>query len=182
MLTGHHQYGVESMRMEGQYPGSEYDPEKCRFWPSVFRENGYSTCQVGKWHTGTDTGANRDWDHQIVWNRPRYPENAGNYFYDQLIETNGGPPKLTKGYSTDNYTNWAEDLFVAKTVLKTSLGTAGSVMEPFTVRSRLQNGTATTTPVSTSPCPRIFIRLDQANRPTCRKLTGGFPTPTAFLP
>ncbi|MDG2128292.1 MAG: sulfatase-like hydrolase/transferase [Fuerstiella sp.] len=109
MLTGHHQYGVESMRMEGQYPGSEYDPEKCRFWPSVFRENGYSTCQVGKWHTGTDTGANRDWDHQVVWNRPRYPENAGNYFYNQLIETNGGPPKLTKGYSTDNYTNWAED-------------------------------------------------------------------------
>ena len=109
LLTGHHQFGVESMRMEGEYPGSEYDPEKCRFWPSVFRENGYSTAQIGKWHTGTDTGANRDWDHQIVWNRPRYQHNSGNYFYDQLIETNGGKPKLTKGYSTDNYTNWAED-------------------------------------------------------------------------
>ena len=109
MLTGHHQYGVNSMRMEGKYPGSEYDPEACPFWPSVFRRNGYTTCQIGKWHTGTDTGANRDWDHQKVWNRPRYPENAGKYFYDQLIETDGGPPKLTKGYSTDNYTNWAED-------------------------------------------------------------------------
>ena len=109
MLTGLHQHGVESMRMVGEYPGSAYDPEKCRFWPKVFRENGYTTCQIGKWHTGTDTGANRDWDHQIVWNRPRYPENSGHYFYDQLIETNGGPPKLTKGYSTDNYTNWAED-------------------------------------------------------------------------
>jgi arylsulfatase A-like enzyme len=109
LLTGHHQYGVESMRMEGEYPGSTYDPKKCPFWPSVFRANGYSTAQVGKWHTGTDTGANRDWDFQIVWNRPRYPENAGHYFYDQLLETNGGKPKLTKGYSTDNYTNWAED-------------------------------------------------------------------------
>lgn len=109
LLTGHHQFGVESMRMEGQYPGSEYDPEKCPFWPSVFRKNGYTTCQLGKWHTGTDTGANRDWDHQKVWNRPRYQKNSGHYFYDQLIETNGGEAEMVKGYSTDNYTNWAED-------------------------------------------------------------------------
>ncbi len=109
LLTGHHQYGVQSMRMVGTYPGSEYDSTRCPFWPKVFREHGYTTAQIGKWHTGTDTGANRDWDHQMVWNRPRYPENAGNYFYDQLIESNGGPPKVTKGYSTDNYTNWAED-------------------------------------------------------------------------
>lgn len=109
LLTGHHQFGVESMRMEGEYPGCVYDPAKCPFWPSVFRANGYSTAQIGKWHTGTDTGANRDWDHQIVWNRPKYPANSGHYFYDQLLETNGGPPVLTKGYSTDNYTNWAED-------------------------------------------------------------------------
>ena len=109
LLTGHHQYGVQSMRMEGDYPGSEYDPQQCPFWPKIFRENGYSTCQIGKWHTGTDTGAHRDWDHQIVWNRPRYPKNSGNYFYDQLIETNGGAARRTSGYSTDNYTNWAED-------------------------------------------------------------------------
>ena len=109
LLTGHHPYGVESMTMEGTYPGSSYDPAKCPFWPKVFREHGYTTAQIGKWHTGTDTGANRDWDHQIVWNRPRYPENAGNYFYNQIIETNGGPGIVTSGYSTDNYTNWAED-------------------------------------------------------------------------
>ncbi|MEZ6043430.1 MAG: sulfatase-like hydrolase/transferase [Planctomycetaceae bacterium] len=109
LLTGHHPYGVQSMKMEGTYPGSTYDPNQCPFWPAVFRRNGYTTAQIGKWHTGTDTGAKRDWDHQIVWNRPRYPENAGNYFYDQIIETNGGPGKITKGYSTDNYTNWAED-------------------------------------------------------------------------
>ncbi|MCA8996016.1 MAG: sulfatase-like hydrolase/transferase [Planctomycetaceae bacterium] len=109
LLTGHHPYGVQSMRMEGEYPGSEYDPEKCPFWPSVFRKQGYTTAQIGKWHTGTDTGFGRDWDYQKVWNRPRYPDNAGNYFYDQLIETNGGEPVMTPGYTTDNYTNWAEE-------------------------------------------------------------------------
>lgn len=109
LLTGHHPYGVESMTMEGEYPGSRYDSQMCPFWPKVFRQHGYTTAQIGKWHTGTDTGANRDWDHQIVWNRPRYPENAGNYFYDQIIETNGGPGQKTAGYSTDNYTNWSED-------------------------------------------------------------------------
>ena len=60
----HQTYGVRSMRMEGPYPGSEYDSEKCPFWPAVFRKNGYQTAQVGKWHTGTDNGFGRDWDFQ----------------------------------------------------------------------------------------------------------------------
>jgi hypothetical protein len=38
LLTGHHPTGVESMRMEGQYPGSTYDPKKCPFWPPVPQE------------------------------------------------------------------------------------------------------------------------------------------------
>ncbi|MDF1812685.1 MAG: sulfatase-like hydrolase/transferase [Verrucomicrobiales bacterium] len=109
ILTGKHTFGVETMRMTGTYPRSEYDPEKCRFWPSVFRANGYETVQIGKWHTGTDTGFGRDWDHQIVWNRPRYPENSKNYYYNQLIERDGGPPVKEPGYSTDNYTQWAID-------------------------------------------------------------------------
>jgi arylsulfatase A-like enzyme len=109
LLTGHYQHRVESMRMEGKYPGSEYDPAQCPFWPKVFRQNGYQTAHIGKWHTGTDTGFGRDWDHQVVWNRPRHPDNAGNYYQDQLIETNGGVAKMVPGYSTDNYTNWALD-------------------------------------------------------------------------
>lgn len=109
LLTGLQQHGIESMRMEGEYPGSEYDPEKCRFWPSVFRKNGYTTAHIGKWHTGTDDGFGRDWDYQIIWNRPKYVENSPFYYYDQLIVKNGGEPELTKGYSTDNYTNWAVD-------------------------------------------------------------------------
>ncbi|MCH8830152.1 MAG: sulfatase-like hydrolase/transferase, partial [Planctomycetes bacterium] len=114
LLTGHHPYGVQSMRMVGEYPGSTYDPAKCPFWPSVFRRNGYYTAHIGKWHTGTDTGAGRDWDYQIVWNRPRYPSNAGNYYGDQIIEINGGKPKLVKGYTTDNYTKWAEEFIRGK--------------------------------------------------------------------
>jgi arylsulfatase A-like enzyme len=107
LLTGFHQYGVQTMRMAGTYPGSEYDPAVCKFWPADFRKRGYHTAQIGKWHTGTDTGWGRDWDYQIVWNRPKYPENAGNYYENQLLVFNGGEPKLTKGYSTDNYTQWA---------------------------------------------------------------------------
>ena len=109
LLTGHQTYGVKSMRMEGEYPGSSYDSEKCPFWPAVFRKNGYQTAQVGKWHTGTDNGFGRDWDFQKVWNRPAFPDNAGNYFKEQLIQTNGPEPVMTQGYSTDNYTKWAEE-------------------------------------------------------------------------
>ncbi len=114
MLTGLHQHGIESMRMEGRYPGSAYDPEQCRFWPSVFRANGYTTAHIGKWHTGTDTGFGRDWDYQIVWNRPKYPENAPNYYDNQLTVANGGEPRMVTGYTTDNYTQWAVDYIHGK--------------------------------------------------------------------
>lgn len=114
LLTGLHQHAIKSMRMEGKYPGSQYDPKKCRFWPSVFRENGYTTAHIGKWHTGVDAGYGRDWDFQMVWNRPKHPENAPNYYYDQLISVNGSEPKIVKGYSTDNYTNWAVDYIKGK--------------------------------------------------------------------
>jgi len=108
LLTGHHPYGVHSMRMVGKYPGSTYDPKQSPFWPSVFRQHGYVTAQIGKWHTGNDAGFGRDWDYQVVWNRPKLPDNAGHYYYDQLISTDGAPAKLVKGYSTDNYTRWAD--------------------------------------------------------------------------
>jgi arylsulfatase A-like enzyme len=108
LLTGRYPHAIESMRMEGQYPGSTYDPAKCLFWPRVFRQHGYQTAQIGKWHTGTDTGYGRDWDFQIVWNRPKNPQNAGVYYGDQIIEHNG-LEKTVSGYATDNYTQWACD-------------------------------------------------------------------------
>jgi arylsulfatase A-like enzyme len=106
LLTGRLPHAIESMTMEGAYPGSKYDPEQCPFFPSVFRKHGYQTAQIGKWHTGTDTGFGRDWDYQIVWNRPLHPENAGNYYKDQILSFNG-KERQQKGYSTDNYTDWA---------------------------------------------------------------------------
>lgn len=109
LLTGHHQFGVESMRMAGPYPGSAYDPEKCPFWPKVFRENGYFTAQIGKWHTGVDTGFGRDWDYQIVWNRPKHTTSHQNYYYDQPITYHGGKTEVLQRYSTDQYTDWAID-------------------------------------------------------------------------
>jgi arylsulfatase A-like enzyme len=106
LLTGKLQHAVRSMTMQGTYPGSTYAPARCPFWPAQFRRQGYQTAQIGKWHTGTDTGYGRDWDFQIVWNRPAHPENAGNYYKDQILSFNG-VERLVEGYSTDNYTQWA---------------------------------------------------------------------------
>lgn len=106
ILTGRLQHAVPTMRMVGTYPGSTYDPQRCRFVFEEFRRQGYQTAQIGKWHTGTDAGYPRAWDYQIVWNRPAHPENAGKYYYDQILTFNG-KERLTPGYSTDNYTKWA---------------------------------------------------------------------------
>ena len=106
LLTGRLQHAVTSMTMAGEYPGSRYDPVQCPFVPAQFRQQGYQTAQIGKWHTGTDTGFGRDWDYQIVWNRPGHPENAGNYYTGQILTFNG-VDRLAPGYSTDNYTQWA---------------------------------------------------------------------------
>jgi arylsulfatase A-like enzyme len=108
LLTGLHPHAIESMRMTGANPRSTYDPELCRFWPATFRQHGYQTAQIGKWHTGTDTGWGRDWDYQRVWNRPDNPGNAGSYYGPQIIDFNGERRKV-EGYSTDNYTRWASD-------------------------------------------------------------------------
>jgi arylsulfatase A-like enzyme len=91
---------IESMRMEGKYPGSTYDPAKTPFWPKVFRENGYVTAQIGKWRTGTDTGYGRDWDFQIVWNRPKYTGTSTHYYFDQpspITAANGDSEALLHG-------------------------------------------------------------------------------------
>jgi arylsulfatase A-like enzyme len=108
LLTGRLPHGVESMRMEGKYPGSAYDPKQCPFWPSVFRKQGYHTAQIGKWHTGVDAGYGRDWDYQIVWNRPKHPENAGAYYETQILAINGEEREV-EGYSTDNYSKWTSE-------------------------------------------------------------------------
>ncbi len=108
LLAGKHPHGIESMRMEGKYPRSTYDPAQTPFWPAVMRQKGYSTAHIGKWHTGIDSGWGRDWDHQIVWNRPLHPENAGAYYETQILAIDG-VEKEVEGYPADNYTKWAID-------------------------------------------------------------------------
>ena len=113
LLTGLHPHGIRSLRMQGPYPGSVYDPGQCRFWPSAFRAGGYATGMIGKWHTGFDTGFGRDWDYQAVWNHVD-PKNYGGYYLGQRISFNGGPPEKVGGYSTDNYTRWAVEFIEGK--------------------------------------------------------------------
>lgn len=114
MLTGRHPHGIETMRMAEPYPSSTYDPQQCPFWPAELRKSGYHTAQIGKWHTGVDSGWGRDWDHQIVWNRPAHPENAGAYYERQIVAIDG-QEQWVDGYPADNYTQWAEDYVRGKT-------------------------------------------------------------------
>lgn len=113
MLTGRQPHGIESMSMEGKYPGSTYDPKQCPFIPAQMRQQGYNTAHIGKWHTGIDSGWGRDWDHQIVWNRPLHPENAGAYYETQVISIDG-KEQTVEGYPADNYTQWALDYIRGK--------------------------------------------------------------------
>ncbi len=108
MLTGLLQPAVQTMTMQGKYPGSTYDPEKCKFWPAELRRHGYQTAHIGKWHTGEDTGFGRDWDYQVVWNRPGKPENAGAYYTGTIVTVNGKDQPLGQ-YSTDAYSKLAAD-------------------------------------------------------------------------
>jgi len=108
LLTGRLQHGVDTMRLESPYPAGSYDPSVCRFVPAEFRRQGYHTAHIGKWHTGTDAGLGRDWDHQVVWNRPKLPANAAAYYTGQILAFDG-VERQVEGYSTDVYTDLAVD-------------------------------------------------------------------------
>ncbi len=114
VLSGLLQHGVKTLKIT-KYPMATYDPEQLRFFPSVFRKNGYETACIGKWHLGEDVGHGRDWDYSVIWERGGGRRNAGAYYNGTLVRTNGGEREPLGGYSTDRYTALAVEYIKAKT-------------------------------------------------------------------
>ena len=100
-LTGKLQHGIQWLSK---------NPPAARiadsYWPVAFRNAGYHTGMIGKWHTGNDKGHGRAWDYSAIWDHTN-GKVYGGYYVDQRIDFNGGPPEKVSGYSTDNYTDWA---------------------------------------------------------------------------
>lgn len=112
-LTGLLQHAHESLKITA-YPLCEYDPELLPFWPAHFRQNGYETACVGKWHLGEDVGHGRDWDYSVIWDRGGSKKNSWAYYDEQMVRTNGGARKPLGGYSTDRYSDLAVEYIGSK--------------------------------------------------------------------
>ena len=110
-LSGLLQHAVKTLKIT-KYPMATYDPEQLRFFPSVFRKNGYKTACIGKWHLGDDVGQGRDWDYSVIWDRGA--GNANAYYNGTRVRTNGGERKPLGGYSTDRFTELAVDYIKEK--------------------------------------------------------------------
>jgi arylsulfatase A-like enzyme len=109
-LTGLLQHGIQTLEIT-DYPMASYDPEQLPFFPTIFRQNGYATACIGKWHLGKDVGHGRDWDYSVIWDRGHNngARNAGAYYDKTLVRTNGGEREPLGGYSTDRFTELAVD-------------------------------------------------------------------------
>ncbi len=107
-LTGHLQHGIQWMRAK-----TDSSEQPCPYWPAAFREAGYHTGIIGKWHTGKDKAHGRAWDYSAIWDHTN-GRVYGGYYVKQRIDFNGGPPKKVGGYSTDNYTGWAVEYVKAR--------------------------------------------------------------------
>ena len=106
-LTGRHLHGIEGLDFS-DYPVIREDKETFRMWPQVFRENGYTTAVIGKWHLASDYRHGDVWDHSIIWERLG-GEKSGDYFRNQKLRFDGGDFTAVDGHSTDNYTRYAEN-------------------------------------------------------------------------
>ena len=141
-----------------------YDPKKLRFWPSVFRDNGYETACIGKWHLGDDIGHDRDWDYSVIWDRGA--GNAGAYYHNTLVRTNGGERKPLGGYSTDRFTELAVDYINEKKEVTTP-GISGSATVAFTAPIRpLKDMRQTIKIRQMCLSPQTSFRLDLINPTT----------------
>lgn len=106
ILTGRQLHGINGLDFS-DYPNIR-QTEEFRMWPQVFRENGYTTAVIGKWHLASDYRHGQVWDHSIIWERLG-GEKSGDYFRDQKLRFDGGDFTPVDGHSTDNYTQYAKD-------------------------------------------------------------------------
>ena len=68
VLSGRYLHGIEGLDFT-DYPKIREDQETFRMWPQVFRENGYTTAVIGKWHLASDYRHGTVWDHSIILER-----------------------------------------------------------------------------------------------------------------
>ncbi len=107
VLSGRYLHGIEGLDFT-DYPKIREDQETFRMWPQVFRENGYTTAVIGKWHLASDYRHGTVWDHSIIWERLGGAK-SGDYFRNQKLRFDGGDFTPVGGHSTDNYTEYAQD-------------------------------------------------------------------------
>ena len=107
VLSGKYLHGIDGIDFS-DYPSIREDPDEFRMWPQVFRENGYTTGVIGKWHLASDYRHGTVWDHSIIWERLG-GEKSGDYFRDQKLRFDGGDFTPVDGHSTDNYTQYAKE-------------------------------------------------------------------------
>ena len=112
MMTGLFQHAIDIKIT--RYPLAEYGPKVTPFWPKNFREKGYYTSLIGKWHLGEDIGHGREWDYSVVWDRAG-KGNAWTYTSaKQRVRYNGGEHIVLGKYPTDKYTDLAVDFIKDK--------------------------------------------------------------------
>lgn len=79
-----------------------------RYWAQDFREQGYTTGMIGKWHWGKGTEMHQHgaaWDWSVVWDHGQKHEHT-TYYWGQSVNINGGDPVKLEGYSTDRYSDY----------------------------------------------------------------------------
>ena len=77
------------------------------YWPVEFRNQGYFTGMIGKWHWDVPRH-DKTWDWSAVWEH-HLPGNATNYYWDQSLRMHSDTLFELEHYSSDAYTDLTID-------------------------------------------------------------------------